>query len=148
MAITIYEGHSIEPVELFLERLRLNDEGMTAVRERFGNMHGKFGEMKICLEDDGSVIAVCDAGFPEDEGLPEVGIIIDPEYRGRGYGKKLLKKMKWELKARGVKEVVIFLDTNNPSAQHLAGKYRAFPDLYGAFGRPDCRDVLPYVLQI
>lgn len=50
-----------------------------------------------------------------DESIPELGMAILPEYRGRGIGTRLLRALMQSLKDRGISAVSLSVDVRNPA---------------------------------
>jgi ribosomal protein S18 acetylase RimI-like enzyme len=50
-----------------------------------------------------------------DESTPEFGLAILPEYRGKGIGAALLKRLLEEVESRDIKCISLSVDPNNPA---------------------------------
>ena len=52
-----------------------------------------------------------------DEHIPEMGIAITPEERGRGFGTELLEELIREVKNEGYHQISLSVDSNNPAIE-------------------------------
>lgn len=113
--------------DYFLEELKHNEN------ERATQMTNKFDENdnnQIVLEVNGKVVGFCNFGKSNDEEIENCGEIfalyILSEYKGNGYGKKLVEYAQEKLKEMGFDKFIIACLKGNPSNEfykHIGGKY-------------------------
>ncbi len=77
----------------------------------------------LCLEDKGNKIAyLWSHSLPQDSGANHLRIHmfgVDPEFRGKGFGKKLLQKALYQMEKQGTKTVELSVDSDNMPAFSL-----------------------------
>ena len=76
----------------------------------------------LCAESEGRVIGMAWARIMEDYGhvddkTPSLAIALFPEYRGRGIGTKLMRRLLEELKSRGYERASLSVQTANPAVR-------------------------------
>ena len=111
----------------FLEELNNN------VEERGTKSYNEYNESdnnKFVLEVDGEIVGFTNFGPTTDEELNNYGEIfalyVLKEYKGNGYGKKLVETATQELKKMGFDKMIIACLKGNPSNEfykHIGGKY-------------------------
>ncbi|WP_438347963.1 GNAT family N-acetyltransferase [Paenibacillus sp. FA6] len=94
---------------------------------------GKEGDMGyIAVNSEGhSIGSITIRYFNEDNkgfgyinnDIPELGMAIMPEYRGRGIGTALLKRLFDGMKERGIKRISLSVDPNNLAAVKLYQRF-------------------------
>lgn len=92
---------------------RKGDKALIAVDE-CGNFCGAVWYRLFCKENPGY-------GFVSEH-IPELGIAIEKEYRGKGLGKKLMNSIIEEAKNNGFDELSLSVDANNSNAIQLYDK--------------------------
>lgn len=121
----IYKG--IVP-DYFLDELKSNEE------ERTKNSIEKFDENnnnnQLVLEVDGKVVGFVNFGKSDDEEYENCGEIIAlyiiAEYKGKGYGRKLVNEAINELKKLGYDKMIIACLKGSPTNEfykHIGGVY-------------------------
>jgi len=111
----------------FLEELKSNED------ERTKNSIEKFDENnnnQLVLEVDGKVVGFANFGKTDDEEYENCGEIfalyIIGEYKGKGYGRKLVNEAINELKKLGYNKMIIACLKGNPTNEfykHIGGVY-------------------------
>lgn len=113
------------------------DEELKALNEnetqRAMNSYNDFDENdnnQFVLEIENSVVGFVNFGATDDKDFINCGEIfalyILPEYKGRGYGKRLVEEAKKELKRLGFDKMIISCLKGNPSNdfyKHIGGAY-------------------------
>lgn len=113
--------------DYFLEELKQNEN------ERAARMISNFDENsnnQIVLEVDGKVVGFCTYGKTKDDGIEECGEIftlyIISEYKGKGFGKRLVECAGQHLKEMGFNKFIVACFKGNPSNdfyKHIGGKF-------------------------
>lgn len=113
--------------DYFLKELKDNEQ------ERIQNSIKKFKQSKnkkLVLEVNGRVVGFANYGKSEDEEYNQCGEIfalyIIKEYKGKGFGKKLVESAKKDLKNMGYSNMIISCLKGNESNEfykHIGGKY-------------------------
>lgn len=111
----------------FLEELKNNEN------DRAKKAYNEFDEKnnnQFVLEVDGKVVGFVNFGASNDEEITDCGEIfalyIIGEYKGNGFGKKLVEAATNELKTLGFNKMIIACLKGNPSNEfykHIGGKY-------------------------
>ena len=111
----------------FLEELKINEEG------RAKKAYDEFdisNNTQLVLEIDNKVVGFAKFGKSDDDKLENCSevfaLYILKEYKGNGYGKKLVEAASYELKQLGYDRMIIACLKGNPSNEfylHIGGKY-------------------------
>ena len=84
---------------------------------------GREGDVGVVGEVDGTPIGACwmrlirggaGLGYVDDD-TPQLGIALDPEYRGRGYGRRLMLAALEAARAHGYRQVSLTVHPENPA---------------------------------
>lgn len=90
---------------------------------------------------DGSVIvAVVHVAINGDEA--ELGLSVDPQYRGKKLGQKLFERAAFYIKSKNIKHVFMHCLSENAAMRHLAHKYGM--TLVTQYGETDARAAIDF----
>lgn len=90
--------------------------------------------------EDGKIIAAIHVA-KETEDKSELGLSVDPEWRGRKLGQALFERATVYLRAVGVKEVYMHCLTENKIMKHIADKNHM--KMFSSYGETDADLILP-----
>ncbi len=139
--VAVCRNSSCQGCADFANKLRSSASGQEALDMRFPEgscVHDPFsdvehGGVRVCLRKNRATVpsAVAD-GQIDSSGTTvaaHIGVIRDPEERGKGYGRIVVMALAHELKRRGVAEVCAEIDAENSGSQKMAFALGATQDL-------------------
>ena len=115
LAIHVPEGQTPPPLEII---------SLPEIHHYIGNF-GRADDFGYVAEVDGELIGaawvriLADPAMPGygnvDDQTPELAISVEPAYRGRGIGTRLLQRLHEELSSRRVKQISLSVQKTNPA---------------------------------
>jgi len=121
-ALLVREHHDFDPLR-FLAATSRTEVGYGSF---LGSQLEKPSVVVLVADQDGQAIGYTYAGVEGTDYMSLRGpagvfydIVVDPEHRGQGVGRKLLEATLSALKAKGAPRVVLSTAEKNGSAQHL-----------------------------